>query len=231
MPITVLVIEDEPSITDFLCENLRADDIAVQIATTLAEGVEKLARHQPDVALVDISLPDGSGLDLCRRVREGTFGRSTMGLIVLTARGADRDRVRGFERGADDYVVKPFHYPELLARIKALSARLDGKRDAEVISHDGLEVDAGRRVASLHGRSLELPAKEFDLLLTMARDPLRVFSKQDLLRAVWNYGPGSSTRTLDSHASRLRRRLETLDDGSRYVINRWGVGYSLRAGG
>ncbi len=231
MPTTVLVIEDEPAIVDFLCENLRADDIAVQVAGSFAEGTEKLARHQPDVALVDIALPDGSGLDLCRRIREGAFGRSTMGLIVLTARGEDRDRVRGFERGADDYVVKPFHYPELLARIRALCARLDGRRDAEVISHDGLAVDAGRRAASLHGMRLELPAKEFDLLLTLARDPLRVFSKQDLLRAVWDYGPGSSTRTLDSHASRLRRRLETIDDTTRYVINRWGVGYSLRAGG
>lgn len=154
-----------------------------------------------------------------------------MGLIVLTARSEDRDRVRGFERGADDYVVKPFHYPELLARIRALAARIDGKRETEMVAHEGLTVDVARRTASLNGQTLELPAKEFELLLALVRDPFRVFSKQDLLRTVWDYAPGSSTRTLDSHASRLRRRLETIDDGSRYVINRWGVGYSLRSAG
>ncbi len=223
----VVLVEDEPAIADFVGENLRHDDHRVAVAGTLAEAVNLLRRLRPSIVLVDVGLPDGSGFDLVRRIRLGDAGDEDAGVIVLTARAEEQDRVRGFQRGADDYVTKPFHYPELLARVNALQARLHGRR-REVLVDGEIRVDLHARAAVVAGEPLHLPAKEFDLLAALARDPERVLLKQDLLERVWGYDQAGTTRTLDSHASRLRRRLEERLPGERLVINHWGVGYALR---
>ena len=228
----VLLVEDEPSITDFLADNLRQDDHHVFTAGSVGEAVGALDRVRPDVALIDVGLPDGSGFDLCRQIRAGGAGNPEIGVVMLTARAEQQDRVRGFERGADDYVVKPFHYPELLGRIRALTARLSGGRRSDQLDVGPITIDVSARQTTVDGTPLHLPAKEFDLLVALAREPYRVHPKAELLERVWGYQTPGSTRTLDSHASRLRRRLEECGaTRERLVINHWGVGYALRSGG
>ncbi len=230
MGANVLIIEDEAAIVDFVVDNLRQDDHQTQSATSVREALVQLRRTRPDIVLVDIGLPDGSGLDIIRSVRGGEAGDPGVGIILLTARAEEQDRLRGFARGADDYVTKPFSYPELLARIAALHARLVRSTSHDVICVGALRVDVSARRASVDGQAIGLPAKEFELLVALARDPERVFEKTDLLERVWGYRNSRTTRTLDSHASRLRRRLEDASPGSRFIINRWGVGYALVAG-
>jgi DNA-binding response OmpR family regulator len=182
----------------------------------------------PDLLLLDLTLPDASGLDVLREIRnpDRAVSRfdSRLGVIVLSGRGTERDRVRGLEQGADDYVVKPYHYSELLARISAvLRRRRTGTsrvtRVAEIeISHDQRSVAVG-------AQPVELSAKEFSLLGVLATEPTRVFTKEELLRDVWGYRSIGHTRTLEAHASRLRRKLDP--DTGRFVVNCWGVGYRL----
>jgi DNA-binding response OmpR family regulator len=181
--------------------------------------------------LLDLSLPDASGLDVLQEIREadGVVSRfdPRLPVIVLTGRGGDEDRVRGLEFGADDYVVKPYVYAELRARISAVLRRVEHRRNGPVRVGE-IVVDSGRRRAWVGGREVHLSKKEFSLLRVLATDPHRVFSKRELLGEVWGYRMPTKTRTLDSHASRLRRKLDP--DGARYVINCWGVGYRLLDG-
>ncbi len=225
----LLLIEDEVAICDFLAENLRHDEHRVTTVGSLGEAAMQLRRFRPDAVLLDVGLPDGSGFEFCRRVRDGRHGDPDVGIIFLTSLAEEQDRIRGFQRGADDFVVKPFSYPELLARVEALLTRLGGRR-RETIEAGPLVVDVTARSVFLSGERILLPGKEFELLATLARDPLRVHTKSELMQRVWGYRAPASTRTLDSHASRLRRRLEARgDDDERWIVNHWGVGYALRA--
>jgi DNA-binding response OmpR family regulator len=146
---------------------------------------------------------------------------------MLSGRTSETDRVRGFARGADDYVPKPFHYPELAARIAAVLRRSRGRRERGVIKLGDLRIDPASRDVRMQGRKVELSAKEFALLHALAADPLRVFTKEELLRDVWGFQLMGSTRTLDSHASRVRRKLAPVAGGRRWIVNVWGVGYRL----
>jgi DNA-binding response OmpR family regulator len=228
MGASLLIIEDEAAIADFLAENLRQDDHDVETAGSVGDAMRRLERERPAIAVIDVGLPDGSGFDLCRRIRAGEAGDPEVGIIMLTARAEEQDRVRGFARGADDYVVKPFHYPELLARINALHLRLTGARRADRIVAGPVEIDLVHRSVQVHGSELTLPSKEYELLVVLARDPLRVFEKRELMERIWGYRHASSTRTLDSHASRLRRRLDALAPGETLIVNRWSIGYSFQ---
>jgi DNA-binding response OmpR family regulator len=145
-------------------------------------------------------------------------------VIVLSGRGTEADRVRGITAGADDYLVKPFSYPELAARIQAVLRRRSARREGPVRVGD-LEIDPSRREVRVDGREVRLANKEFALLRALAAEPTRVFTKQDLLRDVWGFRTLARTRTLDSHASRLRRKLDP--ESTRFVKNCWGVGYRL----
>jgi DNA-binding response OmpR family regulator len=144
---------------------------------------------------------------------------------MLSGRASETDRVRGFARGTDDYVVKPFHYPELAARIEAVLKRANGRRERGLIQVGELRVDPLSRKVTVGDRRVELSAKEFALLRMLASEPTRVFTKEELLRDVWGFQLMGSTRTLDSHASRLRRKLGS--SGRRWIVNVWGVGYRL----
>ncbi len=226
MGASLLVVEDDEAISDFLAENLREDGHAVSLASCRREAAARLRRSRVDIVLVDIGLPDGSGLDLVRGIRGGEAGPVDIGVVVMSARAAEQDRIRAFERGVDDYIVKPFSYPELLLRLEALHTRLVGTLQG-VLKVGPLEVDLAARQATMDGRVLRLPAKEYELLAVLARDPRRVHMKEDLMERIWGYRD-RGTRTLDSHASRLRRRLVAVSDEA-WVINNWSVGYSLRA--
>ncbi len=224
----VVVCEDDTATLELLCDHLAADRFGALAAPTASDALRLCRYNQPDLLLLDLALPDASGLDVLREIREadGADARfdPKLPVIVLTGRGADDERVRGLEFGADDYLVKPFHYPELRARINAILRRGGGRHDGPRRVGE-LVVDPARRRVWVEGRDVQLSNKEFSLLRVLVSDPIRVFPKKELLEEVWGFRTSAQTRTLDSHASRLRRKLDP--EHSRYVINCWGVGYRL----
>ncbi|MCO5315460.1 MAG: response regulator transcription factor [Solirubrobacterales bacterium] len=223
----VVVCEDDRPTLELLCDHLTADRFEVLAAPTAADALHQCEYCRPDLLLLDLSLPDGSGLDLLREVRgiggNGNGFDVNLAVIIISGRSSERDRIRGLEQGADDYVLKPFSYSELLARIGAVLRRC-GQMEA-ILRVEGIEVDRRQRAARIDGRLLRLSAKEFELLAVLAGEPTRVFSKEELLREVWGYRSLGHTRTLESHASRLRRKLDP--ENGRFVTNCWGVGYRL----
>jgi len=227
MGASLLVVDDDEAVRGFLADNLREDGNEVSTAGNVAEAVAALRRGRAQIALIDLGLPDQSGLELVRMVREDEAGPVDIGLIVVSGRGAEQDRIRAFQRGVDDYVVKPISYPELVLRIEALRSRMSGRMGAR-LEVGPIVIDLHARTVLVGGEVLPMPAKEYELLVALARDPERVQRKEDLMERVWGYR-NCGTRTLDSHASRLRRRLTARIDGP-WVVNNWGVGYSLAAG-
>jgi DNA-binding response OmpR family regulator len=226
---SILIVEDDPVIRTFLADNLTADGYELLVAGTVEQALRELESRRPDLAVVDLRLPDGSGLELVRRVR-GSDGIGcrldpALPLLMLSGCGGDLDRLRGFERGVDDYLVKPFVYAELRYRIDAVLRRSRTSVHSGQLRVGTLELDPVARIATVRGRRLVLAAKEFALLRTLASAPTRVFTKEELLREVWGFRSFGSTRTLDSHACRLRQKLRV--DGDQFLVNVWGVGYRL----
>jgi DNA-binding response OmpR family regulator len=232
-PPTILIVEDHLATRRFLADNLSADGFEPLEADSARDGLRILAGRLPDLAIIDLGLPDRDGLDLLREVRAGdeTISRldPRVPVILLTGRAGELDRVRGFERGCDDYVVKPFSYPELRARIGAVLVRARRRSGSGRLRVGPLELDPLSRQVQLDGEPIHLSKKEFALLRALAEDPTRVFTREELLRGVWGYRALGATRTLDSHASRLRKKLGGAGEG--FVVNVWGVGYRLIDGG
>src|SRR5882757_1452905 len=223
---TVLVVEDDERTAAFLADNLRADGYRVAVAAEAGEAVRAIEVREPDVVVLDLGLENGSsGLDVLDRVRAadglGTRIDPSLPVIVLTGRGAETDRVRGFARGADDFVVKPFFYAELLGRVRAVLRRSDGRPALGALRVGELALDPATRLVSVGDRPVQLSAKEFALLHALARQPTRVYSKAELLRDVWGYLSQGQTRTVDAHACRLRKKL----GGPRWIVSVRGVGY------
>lgn len=218
----LLLAEPEPATRDYLSRQLVDDGFDVVDAAHGGHALDLVERTRPDLVLAFEP-------DLVRRLREGEPGRTwdrDVPVIVLTAEHADAvDRVRAFERGADDVLERPFSYQELVARIRAVLRRT-APPPPDRIEVGELVVDRTTRRATLRGVALPLSGKELALLAKLAEAPARVFGKQELLRDVWGFRSLTQTRTLDSHASRLRRKLALADEDV-YVINVWGVGYRL----
>ena len=228
---TILVVEDDDATREFLADNLEADSYGVVTASNGQQALNLLEVKDCDLLLLDVMLPDASGFELCRRLRtsDGIAQRidPDLPVIMLSGRVSETDRVRGFARGADDYVPKPFHYHELAARISAVLRRSRVRRERGFIKVGDLQIDPASREVHMEGRKIEFSAKEFALLHALAADPVRVFTKEELLRDVWGFQLMGSTRTLDSHASRVRRKLLSEERGRRWIVNVWGVGYRL----
>lgn len=226
---TILIVEDDRHTRSFLADNLAADGYDPIGAADAREAVRLMETRFPDLAIVDLTLPDRDGLDLLREVREadGVVSRIDphLPLLVLSGRSGELHVLRGFERGADDVMAKPVSYAELRARVEALLRRSDRTVRHGCVRVGALEIDPAARIVALAGRQLPVSQKEFALLRTLASDPTRVFTKEELLRSLWGYRARGSTRTLDSHACRLRQKLSR--DGDRYLVNVWGVGYRL----
>jgi DNA-binding response OmpR family regulator len=227
----VVVCEDDAVTLDLLCDHLVADRFGVLPAPSASDALRLCRFNHPDLLLLDLSLPDASGLDVLREIREadGIDSRfdPQLPVIVLTGRGAQADRVRGLTAGADDYMTKPFSIEELRARIGAVLRRRETRREGPCRVGE-LTIDPLRRKVRVGECEVPLAKKEFTLLRVLAGDPTRVFSKEELLRDVWGYRSPGKTRTLDSHASRLRRKLDP--EHSRYIVNCWGIGYRLLDG-
>jgi|tagenome__1003787_1003787.scaffolds.fasta_scaffold20627152_2 DNA-binding response OmpR family regulator len=228
-PATILVAEDDATTRTFLADELSADGYELLVAESARDALRLLGTKFPDLVILDVGLPDGSGLDVVRRVRaaDGAADRIDRDtpLLVLSGRCGEVDRVRAFEHGADDFLAKPFSYPELRGRVAALLRRADRRRRLGRVRVGGLELDPGARSVTVGGRPVELTQKEFALLRVLAAAPTTVHTKDELLRTVWGFRSRGSTRTLDSHACRLRAKLGV--GGDRFVLNVWGVGYRL----
>ena len=226
---TILVVEDDDATRTFLADNLTADGYDLLVAECARDGARLLETKFPDLLVLDVGLPDASGLDLLRRVREADGVASRIDprtpVLVLSGRAGELDRVRGFDRGCDDYVAKPFSYPELRGRVAALLRRANQRRGMGRLRVGDLEVDPPARRVLLRGAPVELSQKEFALLRTLATEPTKVWTKEELLRSIWGFRSMGTTRTLDSHACRLRHKLAV--HGDRFVVNVWGVGYRL----
>jgi DNA-binding response OmpR family regulator len=225
-PIRVLVAEDDVDLQGFLRDTLEAEGMEVQAASDGAGTLLAVGSEPPDIVLLDLDLPDLDGLDVLTAVRK----RGDLPIIVLTGRRLEQDRVLGLERGADDYVVKPFSARELVARIRTVLRRADHggpETDAgDVLSFDGLVIDQTAREVTVDGKPVELTKREFDLLAFLAAHPRRVFSRQELLSQVW----GSSEdwqvpATVTEHIRRVRLKVEPDPANPRWIHNVRGVGY------
>ena len=224
---TILVADEHDATRAFLADQLVADGYEVITAPDRAKALALLATSHPDLILVDVN---GQTLELLDAIRagEGLAGRADPDTpLIVLSRDADRlQRIRVLERGGDDVVRKPFAYPELRARIAAVLRRSAMRRSARIMQAGPIVIDVGSRQVRVAGRPVELSAKEYDLLVTLAGEPTRVFTRAELMRGIWGLQTFGRTRTLDSHAHRLRRKL-CGDGEDRLVINVWGVGYRL----
>lgn len=223
---SALVVDDDPEVLAFLTDNLAIDRVQVMAAASAEEGLQCLRAEVPDLAVIDMTLPGMSGIDLVEAVRCGgpeDPWDATIPILAISGRADSHTPVRALSHGADDFLAKPFYYPELLARMDALLRRARG-RGTQVITVGPLSVDRASRRATVDGVPLDLSAKEFALLAMLARSPDRVITKEELLRDVWGYIGRARTRTVDSHASRLRCKLAEAGAPGR-VTNVWGVGY------
>ncbi len=223
------MVEDDEATRGFLVENLVADGFRAAGAASAAEALRAIEVRRPALVLLDLRLEAGSGLDVLDRLRsaDGLASRldPDLPVIVLTGRSGEADRVRSFARGADDHLNKPFLYAELLARVRAVLRRAEGRRARGVMRVGELTLDPSTRAVRLAGRRVELAAKEFALLQALAEQPTRVYGKQELLRDVWGYLSAGNTRTLDAHACRLRKKLRP--SARPWIVNVRGVGYKL----
>ena len=219
----ILFVEDEAAIADPFGRALARQGFEVVAARSVAEARARFTRQPPDLVLLDLTLPDGDGRDLCRELRSA----SQVPIIMLTARGTELDRVTGLEIGADDYVVKPFSGAEVVARIRAVLRRSAGTAEepAAAFSVGELEVDPSARRARLAGEELELSRKEFDLLVELAARAGRVVTREDLMSRVWDENWFGSTKTLDVHIGWLRRKLGDDPAAPRWVHTVRGVGF------
>jgi two-component system, OmpR family, response regulator RegX3 len=224
---SVLLVEDEASIAEPFARALGREGFDAEVAPTAAAARAAFARSRPSIVLLDLTLPDGDGRELCRQWRR----ESRVPIIMLTARGTETDRVVGLELGADDYVVKPFSVPEVAARIRAVLRRAQTEPPAAApsLTLGALQIDLSTRSATLDGRDLALTRKEFDLLARLARDAGRIVSREDLMSDVWDENWFGSTKTLDVHIGFLRRKLGDDAADPRYLRTVRGIGFLLAA--
>jgi len=220
---TVLLVEDETSITEPLAEALGREGFETRVAATAAESLRLAETVKPDLVLLDVMLPDGSGFDVCRELRQ----RSRVPIIMLTARGEEADRIVGLELGADDYVVKPFSAREVVARIRAVLRRADAPVRAtdEAIDVGELRLDPAKREVTKDGHVLELSRKEFELLHLLMQNAGSVVTRERAIDEVWDVNWFGSTKTLDVHVSGLRRKLGDDSSDPRYLHTVRGVGF------
>lgn len=225
----ILVVEDDLDIGRLLEMHLTDLAYVVEIAKTGVEGLQYVLSKRYDLIILDVMLPGIDGLEICRQIRSLP---SYTPILMLTAKSSEIDRVLGLEVGADDYLTKPFSVRELLARVKALFRRSEAFRDKtqdlqKTIRAEGLYIDVEKRKVTVGGSPRDLTAKEFDLLLQFALHPGRVYTRTQLLDAVWGYGHDGYEHTVNSHINRLRAKIEKDSAKPDFILTVWGVGYKF----
>ena len=225
---SVLVVDDEPTIAEVVARYLVRAGYGAHVASDGRTALEIAARERPDLVVLDLMLPGIDGLEVMRRLRE--HDRDRIAVILLTAKGEESDRVTGLRLGADDYVVKPFSPAELVARVDAVLRRIDTSPAQEApIELPGLTIDPSARRVLVDGEEASLTQREFELLLFMARHPGQVFSREQLMDAVWQYAFYSDTSTVTVHIRRLRAKIERDPAQPEHLQTVWGVGYRFMA--
>jgi DNA-binding response OmpR family regulator len=224
----ILVVEDDPSIRLGLEDTLAAKGYEVDAVARGVEGADKALGGHYDLVVLDVMLPDLDGFEVCRRIRASRGPARRVPVIMLSARGAELDRVRGLELGADDYVTKPFSLMELLARVASVLRRAGGDAVEPVgLAFGDIEIDLVGQVARRGGARIELPSRAFAILRVFARRPGEVVSRDVLLDEAWGYEDYPNTRTVDNHLVKLRRALEDEPDKPRWLVTIHGAGYKL----
>jgi DNA-binding response OmpR family regulator len=227
---TILVVDDEPTIVEIVARYLDRAGFETYQAMDGPEALRLADLHKPDLVVLDVMLPGVDGLEVMRRLHERPGKR--VAVILLTARGEESDRLVGLRHGADDYVVKPFSPAELVARVEAVMRRVSPpveEEDAPPIEHGPLRVEPATRRVFLDGEELSLTQREFDLLAYLAARPGRVFSRDQLMEAVWGYPFFTDTSTVTVHIRRLRAKLGDDSAEPRFIETVWGVGYRFKA--
>ncbi|MEK3734156.1 response regulator transcription factor [Paenibacillus sp. FSL M8-0334] len=225
----ILIIEDEKDISRILADYLIKNNYEAAVAGNGQAGLTILDMLEPDYIILDIMLPDMDGVDLCRKIRE----KNNVPIMILSARGSDTDKVLGFGFGADDYMTKPFSITELLARINAYFRRYESvstvHQDPDILRFGHLEINKKAYIAAVNGAEVSLSAKEFELLYHLASHKNQVFSKSQLLDAVWGYDNYGDENTVTVYIRRLREKLEADPSNPVYLKTVWGVGYKFSA--
>tara|TARA_B100000945_G_C20402699_1_gene608224 strand:+ start:383 stop:1084 length:702 start_codon:yes stop_codon:yes gene_type:complete len=223
----ILIIEDDPEIIKLLEIHLTDLIYKTDKAVDGAQGLKMAIEHSYDLVLLDLTLPTMDGVEICKRIR----AQKSTPIIMLTAKSEEIDRVLGLEIGADDYITKPFSIRELLARIKAVLRRTNQQRKAKGNSSDmsfeGMHIDVDKRKVLIDGNKVELSPKEFELLVLMASNPGRNYTRTELLNIIWGYNFDGYEHTVNSHINRLRAKIESDMANPSYILTTWGVGYKF----
>lgn len=226
----ILIIEDDAPIADLLSYGLSLEGYQTRVASNGAVGISEIQTFQPDLLLLDWMLPDQSGLDICKKVTS----EYNIPIFMITAKSDITDKVLGLEFGADDYITKPFDLREVIARIRTILRRLEQSNHkdhnnlhTDVIRFHHIEIRPEERLVNKNGQPIELTPKEYDLLMTLVRNPGRTFSRSELLDVVWGYHFVGDTRTVDTHIQRLRKKLDATD----LIATVFGIGYKFKKTG
>ena len=222
----ILVVDDEKTLVKGIKFNLENEGYHVECAYDGAAAVELARNNKFDLLILDVMMPEVDGLEACMRIREF----SNVPIIMLTAKSEDADKLMGFECGADDYVTKPFNILELKARVRALLRRAAGVQRSQgaILTAGELSLNTEERVAIRDGETVELTAKEYDLIELLMRNPRRVYSRENLMNVVWGYSYAGDYRTVDVHIRRLREKLEKNPAEPDHIMTKWGVGYYFK---
>jgi len=222
----ILIVDDEALLVKGLKYSLEQDDHVIDAAYDGQEALDKFEKNDYDLIILDLMLPEMDGLEVCQKIRE----MSQVPIIMLTAKGEDMNKILGLEYGADDYLTKPFNILELKARIKAILRRtaVKDKPAEQVIKVEDFTINTLGRKVSVRNKEINLTAKEFDLLLLLATNPGKVFTREELLEIIWGYEYFGDLRTVDVHIRRLREKIEENSSQAEYILTKWGVGYYFK---
>ena len=221
----ILVVDDEKLLVKGMKFNLENEGYQVECAYDGDSAVELARDGRFDLIILDVMMPEVDGLEACMRIREF----SNVPIIMLTAKSEDADKLMGFESGADDYLTKPFNILELKARVRALLRRAGLRQDkGALLTVGGITLNTAERVAVRDGETVDLTAKEYDLIELLMRNPRRVYSRENLMNVVWGYTYAGDYRTVDVHIRRLREKLEKNPAAPDHIMTKWGVGYYFK---
>ncbi|WIF94445.1 response regulator transcription factor [Caminicella sporogenes] len=219
----LLIVDDEDIILKGLRYSLNQEGYEIDTAMDGIQAYEKAMQNDYDLIILDLMLPQMDGLEVCRKIRE----KSMVPIIILTAKGEDTSKVLGLEYGADDYLTKPFNILELKAIFRRVNIN-ESKIQSSILKIDDFTINTLGRKVSLNGKEINLTAKEFDLLLLLATNPGKIYSREELLEIIWGYEYFGDVRTVDVHIRRLREKIEQNSSQPEYILTKWGVGYYFR---
>ncbi|MCS7215591.1 MAG: winged helix-turn-helix domain-containing protein [Thermodesulfovibrio sp.] len=224
----ILIVEDEKEIAELIAYTLQKENFQVDIALDGHEAIKKLKEKVYDLIILDLMLPYVQGLEICKYIRNNSDLKNS-GIIIVTAKGEELDKIIGLEMGADDYITKPFSPRELIARVKAILRRLKTESLEKVIKIGNILIDKDKYIVTVGNKPVKLSATEFKLLLYLAERPNKIFSRDHLLDAVWGQDIYVDSRTVDVHIRRLRMKIEKDPDNPEYIKTLRGVGYYIEA--